>query len=80
MALVRPDASTTAQIKVVGIGGGGGNVINSMIGNQNSKGVDFIAINTDSQALLVNRAPIKLQIGEKLTKGLGNQARKLKKF
>ncbi len=74
MALVRPDASTTAQIKVVGIGGGGGNVINSMIGNQNSKGVDFIAINTDSQALLVNRAPIKLQIGEKLTKGLGSGA------
>lgn len=72
MALVKPDANTFARIKVVGIGGGGGNVINSMLVNQSVQGVDFIAINTDAQALLTNHSPIKLQIGEKLTKGLGS--------
>jgi cell division protein FtsZ len=74
MALVKPGASSAASIKVVGIGGGGGNVINSMIKNQSVKGVDFIVINTDSQSLLVSQAPIKLQIGEQLTKGLGSGA------
>ena len=72
MALLKPDANTFARIKVVGIGGGGGNVINSMLSNQSVQGVDFIAINTDAQALLTNHSPIKLQIGEKLTKGLGS--------
>lgn len=72
MALVRPDVNSFAQIKVVGVGGAGGNVLNSMIDNQEVKGVDFIALNTDSQALLANKAPIKIQIGEKLTKGLGS--------
>ena len=71
MALVRPDVNSFARIKVIGVGGGGGNVINSMISNQNVRGVDFISINTDSQALLTSQSPIKLQIGEKLTKGLG---------
>ncbi|NMB57031.1 cell division protein FtsZ [Candidatus Beckwithbacteria bacterium] len=74
MALVRPDINSFARIKVIGIGGGGGNVINSMMTNQIVHGVDFIAINTDSQALIINQAPIKLQIGEKLTKGLGSGA------
>jgi len=72
MALVKPGATSVASIKVIGIGGGGGNVINSMIHNQTVQGVDFISINTDAQALLTSNSPIKLQIGEKLTKGLGS--------
>lgn len=59
-----------ADIKVVGIGGGGGNAINRMI-DTGLEGVEFISINTDSQALSKSQADKKLQIGEKLTKGLG---------
>lgn len=59
-----------ARIKVIGIGGGGGNAINSMI-SSGITGVEFIAINTDTQALSLSLAPIKLQIGARLTKGLG---------
>lgn len=59
-----------ARIKVVGVGGGGGNAINSMIAAGLS-GVDFIVANTDIQALANNRAPFKLQIGAELTRGLG---------
>lgn len=59
-----------ARIKVVGIGGGGGNAVNTMI-SSGLPGVEFIAANTDSQALGVNFAPIKLQLGAQLTKGLG---------
>lgn len=59
-----------ADIKVVGIGGGGNNAINRMIGG-GLEGVEFISINTDSQALISSQADKKLQIGEKLTKGLG---------
>lgn len=72
MALVKPDLNTFAKIKVLGIGGGGSNAITSMIDSQNIKGVEFLAINTDAQALLASQAPSKLQIGEKLTKGLGS--------
>jgi len=64
------DASGAARIKVVGIGGGGGNAVNTMIAG-GLPGVDFIAANTDAQALKSNLAPIKLQLGEKLTRGLG---------
>lgn len=71
MALVKPDSARIAKIKVVGVGGGGGNAVSSMIDNDNINGVEFIAINTDAQVLLANKAPTKLQIGEKLTKGLG---------
>lgn len=71
MALIKNLAGQFARLKVIGIGGGGNNAINSMIAEDNIKGVDFIAINTDSQALLNSLAPIKIQIGEKLTKGLG---------
>jgi cell division protein FtsZ len=71
MALVKPDSARIAKIKVIGIGGGGGNAISSMIDSENIDGVEFIAINTDAQVLLANKAPTKLQIGEKLTKGLG---------
>ncbi|MFC1649150.1 cell division protein FtsZ [Patescibacteria group bacterium] len=71
MALVKPDAARIAKIKVIGVGGGGGNAVSSMIENDEIQGVEFIAINTDAQVLLSNKAPTKLQIGEKLTKGLG---------
>ena len=59
-----------ARIKVVGVGGGGGNAISRMIAS-GLQGVEFIAVNTDLQALRANRAPIKIQVGGKLTKGLG---------
>ena len=72
MGLIKTLSGQFAKIKVIGIGGGGNNAINSMIDTDNISGVDFIAINTDSQALLNSRSPIKIQIGEKLTKGLGS--------
>jgi cell division protein FtsZ len=59
-----------AQIKVVGVGGGGSNAINRMIA-EGLRGVDFIAVNTDSQALLKSNAPQRVRIGDKLTRGLG---------
>lgn len=59
-----------AQIKVVGVGGGGNNAVNRMI-QFGLKGVEFIAVNTDKQALFTSQANQKIQIGEKLTKGLG---------
>jgi cell division protein FtsZ len=59
-----------ASIKVIGVGGGGGNAVNTMIGS-GLTGVQFIAANTDSQALQHNRAPLKLQLGDKETRGLG---------
>ncbi|MGD8744572.1 MAG: cell division protein FtsZ, partial [Candidatus Woesebacteria bacterium] len=71
MALVKPDSARIAKIKVIGVGGGGGNAISSMVEAQEIQGVEFIAINTDAQVLLANKAATKLQIGEKLTKGLG---------
>ncbi|HEX7183984.1 MAG TPA: cell division protein FtsZ [Thermoanaerobaculia bacterium] len=61
---------TGARIKVIGVGGGGGNAVNRMIDAQ-LRGIEFIAANTDQQALNKCRAPIKLQIGNLLTKGLG---------
>lgn len=70
--LIRPQASTFAKIRVVGIGGGGGNSTDSMISEGQIQGVDFIALNTDAQALLKNKATTKLQIGENLTRGLGS--------
>ena len=72
MGLVKPDTNTYAKIKVLGVGGGGNNAINSMINSGKIKGVEFIAVNTDMQALLASNADIKLQIGEKNTKGLGS--------
>ncbi|MBI2880280.1 MAG: cell division protein FtsZ [Candidatus Tectomicrobia bacterium] len=62
-----------ASLKVIGVGGAGGNAVNAMI-MADVKGVDFIAANTDLQALESSRAPIKLQLGAKLTKGLGTGA------
>ncbi len=71
MALVKPDVGRFARIKVLGVGGGGSNAINSMIASSVINGVDFIAINTDAQVLLTNQANVKLQIGDNLTRGLG---------
>ncbi len=71
MGLIKTLTGQFARIKVIGIGGGGNNAINSMINEDAIKGVDFIAVNTDSQALLSSKASVKIQIGEKLTKGLG---------
>jgi len=71
MALVKPDISRFAKIKVLGIGGGGGNALNTMISSNSIAGVDFVAMNTDSQDLLANQAVIKVKLGENLTKGLG---------
>jgi cell division protein FtsZ len=72
MALVKPDSARIAKIKVIGVGGGGGNAVASMVEGENIQGVEFVAVNTDAQVLLDNKAPTKLQIGEKLTKGLGS--------
>jgi len=60
-----------AQIKVLGIGGGGSNAVNRMI-EAGIQGVDFVAINTDAQALMLANAPTRIRIGDKLTKGLGS--------
>ena len=60
-----------AQIKVVGVGGGGQNAVNRMI-EEGIQGVEFIAVNTDAQALMLASAPQRLRIGEKITKGLGS--------
>jgi cell division protein FtsZ len=68
--LVDPTAASSAKIKVIGIGGGGGNAVNTMI-SYKLKGVDFIAANTDAQALKVSSAPLKIQLGADATKGLG---------
>ena len=61
---------TVVTIKVIGVGGGGNNVVNRMV-KSGTKGVDFIAVNTDKQALSVSSATFKIQIGEKLTGGQG---------
>src|SRR5206468_2937724 len=63
-----------ARMKVVGVGGGGGNALNRMI-DEHVSGVEFISVNTDAQALLNNKADVKVQIGKKLTRGLGAGAR-----
>ncbi len=65
-----PPHNYLAVIKVVGIGGGGVNAVNRMI-EVGLKGVEFIAINTDAQALLMSDADVKLDVGRELTRGLG---------
>jgi cell division protein FtsZ len=64
------DITNNAKIKVIGVGGGGGNAVNRMI-DAGVEGVEFIVANTDLQALKMSRAPVKLQLGVKLTNGLG---------
>src|SRR6266851_5662291 len=68
--LVAAPQNYLAVIKVVGIGGGGVNAVNRMI-EEGLKGVEFIAINTDAQALLMSDADVKLDVGRELTRGLG---------
>ncbi len=70
--LIKPDVQRFAKIRVVGLGGAGNNALASMIALQQIQGVEFIAINTDAQALLGNQSPTKVQIGESLTRGLGS--------
>jgi len=67
-------ASDNARMKVVGVGGGGGNAVNRMI-DEHLQGVEFISINTDAQALTNSKSDVKVQIGKKLTRGLGAGAR-----
>lgn len=70
--LIKPQTTNFAKIRVMGIGGGGINALNSMISQSQIQGVDFVAVNTDAQALLMCHAATKMQIGENLTKGLGS--------
>ena len=70
--LIRPQTSNFAKIRVVGVGGGGNNALESMISTEQIRGVDFVGVNTDAQALLLGHSSTKVQIGEKLTKGLGS--------
>lgn len=72
MPMINPDSGALTKIKVIGVGGGGGNAVSTMMGIQKIKGVEFITINTDSQALLNNQATTKIQIGDELTRGLGS--------
>jgi cell division protein FtsZ len=66
-----PVAENFARIKVLGVGGGGSNAVNRMI-YEGLQGVEFVAINTDAQALMLSRAATRVRIGDKLTKGLGS--------
>ncbi|MCB0306963.1 MAG: cell division protein FtsZ, partial [Calditrichaeota bacterium] len=63
-------AELNAKLKVIGVGGAGGNAINTMV-NAGLSGVDFIAVNTDAQSLEQNQAHTRIQIGKQLTQGLG---------
>ncbi len=74
MGLVKPKNNSFARIKVIGVGGGGGNAVSSMIEAGDIDGVEFVVINTDAQALLNHKAETKLQIGGNFTKGLGSGA------
>src|SRR3989338_4886348 len=69
--LIKPDIARFARIKVIGVGGGGCNAVNSMVVSNQIKGVDFVTMNCDAQALLNSQAPTKIQIGESVTRGLG---------
>jgi len=71
---VKPEVENFAKIKVLGIGGAGGNVLNSMIESGQITGVEFIAINTDAQDLSRNKSVVKIPIGQEITHGLGSGA------
>ncbi|MBQ6154588.1 cell division protein FtsZ [bacterium] len=71
MGQIKPVNNTFAKIKVIGVGGGGGNAINSMIESKQIQGVEFISVNTDAQALMNSLTETKIQIGSNYTKGLG---------
>jgi len=67
---LNPNAESFARIKVVGVGGGGCNAVNRMI-EEGLGGIEFITVNTDAQALLLSKAPTRVRVGEKVTRGLG---------
>lgn len=69
--LIQPKPANLAKIKVIGVGGGGGNAVNNMVLNYMIDGVEFVAVNTDAQALATNSAETKIQIGPEVTRGLG---------
>src|ERR1700741_3115126 len=71
---LKETVSQNARMKVVGVGGGGGNALNRMV-DEGLPGVEFISVNTDAQALMNNKADVKVQIGKPLTRGLGAGAR-----
>jgi len=68
--LASPNSESYARIKVVGVGGGGSNAVNRMM-EEGLAGIEFLAVNTDAQALLLSEAPTRVRIGDKLTRGLG---------
>ena len=70
LEIMTNEADSSAKIIVIGVGGAGNNAVNRMI-DENIGGVEFIGVNTDQQALSLCKAPTLIQIGEKLTKGLG---------
>lgn len=74
LEIMTTEADSNAKIIVIGVGGAGNNAVNRMI-DENSEGVEFIGVNTDKQALTLCKAPTLIQIGEKLTKGLGAGAK-----
>ena len=74
LEIMSNETESAAKIIVIGVGGAGGNAVNRMV-EDTTGGVEFIAINTDKQALSLNKAPMTIQIGEKVTKGLGAGAR-----
>jgi cell division protein FtsZ len=70
MAEILPEVDTSARIKVIGVGGGGGSAVNRMI-EARLQGVEFVVINTDAQALVHAKASSKIHIGRDTTRGLG---------
>src|SRR5512136_537914 len=69
--IVQPQTPESfARIKVIGVGGGGCNAVNRMI-DEGVQGIEFIAVNTDAQALLLSKAPTRVRVGDKVTRGLG---------
>jgi cell division protein FtsZ len=71
MPLITTNVDPVAKIKVIGVGGAGCNAINTMMTDYDIPGVEFMAFNTDAQTLKLSKAPVTLQLGETLTKGLG---------
>jgi cell division protein FtsZ len=70
MEQFNPQPESFARIKVIGVGGGGCNAVNRMI-DEGLQGIEFITVNTDAQALLLSKAPTRVRIGDKVTRGLG---------
>ena len=68
---VKPEIERFAKIRVVGVGGAGCNILNTLIDSQQISGVEFIAVNTDAQALSINKSFVKIPIGQELSNGLG---------